>query len=67
VPLFEVMPITDEIAALIGAPAREIEAMAVRQGMFTLREDGVRLSIAGITSMDEVRRMAGRHARVTAG
>jgi type II secretory ATPase GspE/PulE/Tfp pilus assembly ATPase PilB-like protein len=67
VPLFEVMPITDEIAALIGAPTREIEAMAVRQGMFTLREDGVRLSIAGITSMDEVRRMAGRHARVTAG
>ncbi|MDH5333871.1 MAG: ATPase, T2SS/T4P/T4SS family, partial [Thermoleophilia bacterium] len=59
VPLFEVMPITDEIAALVGAPTREIEAMAVQQGMFTLREDGVRLSIAGITSLDEVRRVAG--------
>jgi hypothetical protein len=27
--------------------------------MFTLREDGVRLSIAGVTSIDEVRRVAG--------
>ena len=27
---------TDEIALLIGAPTREIEAMAIREGMFTL-------------------------------
>ncbi len=59
VPLFEVMTMTDEIASLVGAPTREIEATAVRQGMFTLREDGMRLSIAGVTSMDEVRRVAG--------
>jgi type IV pilus assembly protein PilB len=59
VPLFEVMPMNDEIAALVGAPTREIEAKAVEQGMFTLREDGVRLSIAGVTSIDEVRRVAG--------
>ncbi len=59
VPLFEVMSMTDEVAALVGAPTREIEAMAVQQGMFTLREDGLRLSIAGITSMDEVARVAG--------
>ena len=50
---------TDEIALLVGAPTREIEAMAVSQGMFTLREDGVRLAVAGITTLEEVRRVAG--------
>ena len=59
VPLFEVMSMTDEIAYLIGAPTREIEAMAISQGMFTLREDGVRLALAGVTSLEEVRRVAG--------
>jgi type IV pilus assembly protein PilB len=59
VPLFEVMTMTDEIAQLIGAPTREIEAMAILQGMFTLREDGVRLAVAGITTLEEVRRVAG--------
>jgi type II secretory ATPase GspE/PulE/Tfp pilus assembly ATPase PilB-like protein len=27
--------------------------------MFTLREDGVRLALAGVTSLEEVRRVAG--------
>jgi type IV pilus assembly protein PilB len=57
--LFEVMTMTDEIAALVGSSTREIEAAAVDQGMFTLRDDGIRLSIAGITTLDEVRRVAG--------
>ncbi len=59
VPLFEVMTMTDEIAYLIGAPTREIEAMAISQGMLTLREDGLRLAVAGVTTLDEVRRVAG--------
>ena len=59
VPLFEVMTMTDEIALLVGAPTREIEAMAVSQGMATLREDGVRLAAAGITTLEEVRRVVG--------
>jgi type IV pilus assembly protein PilB len=59
VALFEVMTMTDEIASLIGAHTREIEAAAVDQGMFTLRDDGIRLSIAGVTTLDEVRRVAG--------
>jgi len=59
VPLFELMTMTDEIAYLVGAPTREIEAMAVSQGMFRLREDGIRLAVAGITSLEEVRRVAG--------
>jgi type II secretory ATPase GspE/PulE/Tfp pilus assembly ATPase PilB-like protein len=50
---------TDEVAGMIGAPTREIEAVAVAQGMFTLREDGIRLAVAGITTLEEVRRVAG--------
>jgi type IV pilus assembly protein PilB len=59
VPLFEVLSMTDEIALLVGAPTREIESMAVSQGMETLRADGVRLAAAGITTLEEVRRVAG--------
>ncbi|MGZ8688805.1 MAG: GspE/PulE family protein, partial [Gaiellaceae bacterium] len=59
VPLFEVMTMTDEIAMLVGAPTREIEAMAIAQGMFTMREDGIRLAVAGVTTLAEVRRVAG--------
>jgi type II secretory ATPase GspE/PulE/Tfp pilus assembly ATPase PilB-like protein len=50
---------TDEIAVLVGQSTREIEAAARAAGMFTLREDGIRLAIAGITTLDEVRRVAG--------
>lgn len=65
-PLFEVMEMTDEIAELVGAPTREIEAMAVSQGMTTLRGDGVRLAAAGITTLEEIRRVAGE-TRTDAG
>jgi hypothetical protein len=54
-----VREMTDEIAFLVGSPTREIEAMAMRQGMTTLREDGVRLAAAGVTTLEEVRRVAG--------
>lgn len=57
--LFEVLTMTDRIASLIGAPTREIEAAATVEGMFTLRDDGLRLCIAGVTTLDEVRRVAG--------
>ncbi len=57
--IHEVMTITDDLATLVGRPTREIEAFAVEQGMFTLRDDGMRLAVAGITTLDEVRRVAG--------
>ena len=42
--LFEVMPMTDEIALLVGAPvARDRGDWPSPQGMFTLRDDGMRL------------------------
>jgi type IV pilus assembly protein PilB len=59
VAVFEVLPLTDAVASLIGASSREIEAMAVAEGMLTLREDGVRLAVAGVTSIEEVRRVLG--------
>jgi type IV pilus assembly protein PilB len=59
VPLFEVMTMTDEIALLVGAPTREVEATAIAQGMRTLREDGLRLAAAGITTLEEIRRVVG--------
>jgi type IV pilus assembly protein PilB len=57
--LYEVMPISDTIASLVGAPTREIEAAAAAEGMFRLRDDGLRLCLGGITTFDEVRRVAG--------
>ena len=56
---FEVLTMTDPIAALIGASSREIESMAIAEGMLTLREDGVRLAVGGVTSLEEVRRVLG--------
>jgi type IV pilus assembly protein PilB len=57
--IFEVMPLTDEIAALLGASTREIEAAAVAQGMVTLRDDALRQVLDGTTTLEEVRRVAG--------
>jgi type IV pilus assembly protein PilB len=57
--LYEVMPMTDTIASLVGAPTREIQAAAVAEGMFTLHDDGLRLCLGGITTVEEVRRVAG--------
>jgi len=54
-----VLPVNDEIRHLItrGAPEVEIEAVAKKNGMTTLIEDGVRAALAGDTSLDEVLRV----------
>jgi type II secretory ATPase GspE/PulE/Tfp pilus assembly ATPase PilB-like protein len=57
--LFGVLAMTDEVGALVGAPTRELQAAAVAQGMTTLHEDGLRLCREGITSVSELRRVAG--------
>ena len=59
VPLFEVLTVTEEISMLAGAPTREIEAKAVSQGMSTLRAEGARLVIAGVTTVAEIVRVVG--------
>ena len=45
---------TDELSELVDAPTREIESMAITQGMSTLRESGIALAAAGITTLEEV-------------
>ena len=59
VALYEVLPIEGRIKALVEASTEEIYAAAVEQGMTTLRQDGLRLCLAGTTSTEEVRRVVG--------
>ncbi|MDD4909923.1 MAG: ATPase, T2SS/T4P/T4SS family [Candidatus Omnitrophica bacterium] len=58
----EIMMLTPGIRGLISKRAKEddIKGLARKEGMHTLREDGMRLAAAGITSIEEV-------LRVTAG
>ena len=53
------MPVHGRIRRLIEASTEEIFAAAVEDGMTTLREDGMRLCRAGISSLDEIRRVTG--------
>jgi len=57
--LFEVMPIRGDIRGLIESSTEEIFAAAVAGGMTTMRQDGIRLALAGVTSLAEVRRVTG--------
>jgi type IV pilus assembly protein PilB len=57
--LFEIFRITDEVQHLIfdKQSAVELRAKARENGMRTLREDGVRKVLAGITTIEEVMRV----------
>ena len=59
VALREVMPVYGEVRALVESSAEEIFAAAVRQGMTTLRDDGMRLALTGVSSVEEIRRVTG--------
>ena len=59
VALYEVLPIEGRVRSLLGAPTEEIMAAAVAQGMTTVRQDGLRLCLGGITSVEEVLRVVG--------
>jgi type IV pilus assembly protein PilB len=61
VALFEAMPVEGKLRRLIDGSTEEIFAAAVEQGMTTLRESGISLCLAGVTSLEEVRRVTGRH------
>ncbi len=58
--LHEVMPISPEIESLTirRAPAGEIRDVAVAQGMYELRADGLAKASGGLTSVREVSRVA---------
>jgi type IV pilus assembly protein PilB len=57
--LYEVMPIHGKLRRLIGGSTEDLFAAAVEQGMTTLRQDGLRLVVDGISSADEIRRVTG--------
>ena len=59
--LYEVMTMSDEIRTLTleRAAAEQIAAVAVREGMRRLREDGLEKVKSGLTTMAEVSRVTG--------
>ena len=59
--VFEVMAVSDEIRALVveRASADRVAAIAIEQGMTTLREDGLAKVAEGETSLAEVGRVTG--------
>ena len=59
VALYELMPVHGLGRVLIEGSTDEIFEAAVAAGMRTLREDGVRQSLAGVTTLEEVRRITG--------
>jgi type IV pilus assembly protein PilB len=59
VALYEVMEVRGPIRRLIEASTDEIFAAAVHLGMHTLRQDGIRLCVEGVSSLDEIRRVTG--------
>jgi type IV pilus assembly protein PilB len=58
--IHEVMPVTDRVADAITewAPPAEIEAIAVKQGMLTLQRDGLLKAAGGLTTLEELHRVA---------
>lgn len=56
----EVLSINDEMATAIarGASKHELEEMALRNGFETMLFDGIRRAVSGITTLDEVYRVA---------
>src|SRR5258706_639682 len=58
--IFEVLTITDKISRLIlgRSPANEIEVEAKKEGMIGLKEDGFLKVLDGLTSIEEVLRVA---------
>jgi type IV pilus assembly protein PilB len=59
VALYEIMPVRGHLRSLVRASADEILAAAVQGGMKTLKQDGNRLVIEGVTSLGEIRRITG--------
>lgn len=58
--IFEVLPITEKVGRLIleHSPASEIENQAVEEGMITMKQDGYLKAVEGITTIEEVLRVA---------
>jgi type IV pilus assembly protein PilB len=60
VAIFEVMEISSEISALImkRSPETELEQAALKQGMMLMKQDGYIKALEGVTTIEEVLRVA---------
>jgi general secretion pathway protein E len=57
--IIEMMPMTDPLRSLVmkHANAGELREQAIREGMFTMYEDGLRKAVRGVTTFEEVLRV----------
>jgi len=62
--LYEVMDVTEAIQGLIvnRATSAEIQRQAIAEGMITMRQDGYLKALQGLTTLDEVNRVAANMA-----
>lgn len=58
--IFEVFPVSELISKLIlqRAPMAQIEKQAVAEGMITMKQDGYQKALEGVTTLEEVLRVA---------
>jgi type II secretory ATPase GspE/PulE/Tfp pilus assembly ATPase PilB-like protein len=58
--VYEVLPVTDSISKLIleRSPASDIENKAKEEGMITLKQDGYLKILEGLTTVEEILRVA---------
>ncbi len=58
--VFEVLPVSEKIGRLIleREPSSELEKQAVSEGMITMKQDGILKALNGITTVEEVLRVA---------
>jgi general secretion pathway protein E len=57
VALYEVLPVRGAVRDAIGGTSSQLREAAAATGMRTLRQDGLRLCLEGVTSVDEVTRI----------
>ena len=57
--IYELLIVDDDLRSMVvaGATTGTIRAAAIGRGLKTLRDDGIRKALEGITSLDEVRRV----------
>jgi general secretion pathway protein E len=59
VSILEMLPMTDSLRSMVmkHATATDLRAEAIREGMLTMYEDGLRKALAGVTTFEEVLRV----------
>ncbi len=57
--IYELLVVSDEIRAMVvaGKATGTVRKKAIEQGLKTLRDDGIRKALEGLTSLEEVRRV----------